>query len=81
MNAGLTSELATCVLAESFDARNVTMQVEYLDGLDSKAVCAEEAADLVLADVRSVAAGRKPVAGGALPLRWAGTSSGTSARE
>jgi hypothetical protein len=36
MNAGLTSEMATCVLAESFDARNVTMQVEHLDGLDAK---------------------------------------------
>ena len=36
MNAGLTSELATCVLTESFDARNVTMRVEYLDGLDAK---------------------------------------------
>ena len=36
MNAGLTSELATCVLAESFDARNATLQEEYLDGLDTK---------------------------------------------
>ena len=36
MNAGLTSELATCVLAESFDARNATLQTEYLDGLDAK---------------------------------------------
>jgi acetyltransferase-like isoleucine patch superfamily enzyme len=36
MNAGLTSELGTCVLTESFDCRNGTLQAEYLDGLDAK---------------------------------------------
>src|ERR1700736_4299454 len=34
MNAGLTSEMGTCVLAESFDARNVTLPAEYQDGVD-----------------------------------------------
>ncbi len=33
-NTGMTTELASGVLAESFDARNVTLQAEYLDGLD-----------------------------------------------
>lgn len=35
LNAGLTSEMATCVAAESFDARNVTLHAEYLEGLDA----------------------------------------------
>jgi hypothetical protein len=34
MNPGLTSELATCVLAESFDSRNVTLPAEYSEGID-----------------------------------------------
>ncbi len=34
MNAGLTSEMATCVLAESFDSRNVTLAAEYLIDVD-----------------------------------------------
>ncbi len=34
MNPGLTSEMATCVLAESFDSRNVTLPAEYSEGID-----------------------------------------------
>ena len=34
MNAGLTSEMASCVLTESFDARNVTLPAEYTQDLD-----------------------------------------------
>jgi hypothetical protein len=34
LNAGLTSEMGTCVLAESFDARNVTLPAEYSEGVD-----------------------------------------------
>jgi len=33
-NAGLTSEMATAVLSESFDARNVTLPAEYAEGID-----------------------------------------------
>ncbi|HEX9200185.1 MAG TPA: hypothetical protein VF865_11545 [Acidobacteriaceae bacterium] len=33
-NAGLTTEMAAGVLAESFDARNVTLQAEYSDSVD-----------------------------------------------
>jgi hypothetical protein len=36
LNAALTSELGICVLADSFDARNMTLQMEYLDGLDAR---------------------------------------------
>jgi hypothetical protein len=35
-NAGLTTEMGAGVLAESFDARNVTLQAEYLDGMDTE---------------------------------------------
>jgi hypothetical protein len=34
MNPKLTSEMGTCVLAESFDARNVTLFAEYADEID-----------------------------------------------
>jgi acetyltransferase-like isoleucine patch superfamily enzyme len=34
MNAGLTSEMGTCVLAESFDPRNVTLPAEYSAEVD-----------------------------------------------
>jgi hypothetical protein len=33
-NAGLTSEMATCLLTDSFDARNVTLEAEYSDAID-----------------------------------------------
>src|ERR1035437_5224627 len=35
-NAGLTTEMGAGVLAESFDARTVTLQAEYSDGLDTE---------------------------------------------
>jgi hypothetical protein len=34
-NASLTTEMATGVLTESFDCRNVTMMAEYLEGIDT----------------------------------------------
>ena len=36
LNPGLTSELGACVLAESFDARNVTLFAEYQEGVDAE---------------------------------------------
>jgi hypothetical protein len=36
MNAGLTSEMGACVLAESFDARNVTLFAEYSNEIDTE---------------------------------------------
>ena len=34
LNAGLTSEMGIAVVSESFDARNVTLPAEYVEGID-----------------------------------------------
>jgi len=59
----LTSELASHALTECFDPRNVTLEPEYYGE-----VCHPQASDLVLADVRPIAAGAESLARLSFPL-------------